>query len=320
MTSIFDPTPATDLTDDQLAERLIGYASQMAALTARFLDHLAAFDTRHGWSGHGILSCAHWLSWKTSLSLRTAQEHLRIAHTLENLPLTHAAFTAGTLSYSKIRALTRVSTPDHEEELVRFAHSATAAHTERMCAAMRTLDHLDHQDPDAEDTAPPPASGARRRWNDDGTLTITAKLTAVDGAHLLAATVRAEYDRTRTATDPALPDPPTSENADTTADENADTASGEHPAADDAHRHTDLWANVPRNIAPALVAMADAVIDAPPYRRSPPEPRSSSTRPPAPPPSTTAPSYIPPNAPKPPAAPPSASSATPPRQPTPTST
>ncbi len=230
MVRIFDPVVPATLTTDQLAERLVGYASQVAALTARFLDYLAEFDTRHGWSGHGILSCAHWLSWKTGLSRRTAQEHVRVAHALQELPVMRSAFAAGTLSYSKIRALTRVATVEREEELVRFSHSATAAQVERICAAMRTVDRNLQEGADDQERERPPESGARWRWNDDGSLTVSVKLNAVDGAHLLAAIVRAEYERTRTANDPELPSQP------------------------------DLWANVPCNIAPALVAMADAVI------------------------------------------------------------
>jgi hypothetical protein len=50
-------------------------------------DLLVEFDTRDGWSGHGIASCAHWLSWKAGLSQRTAQDHVRVAHALTGLPL-----------------------------------------------------------------------------------------------------------------------------------------------------------------------------------------------------------------------------------------
>ncbi|MFC7755492.1 HNH endonuclease signature motif containing protein [Tsukamurella soli] len=321
MTSIFETAAPATLTVDELAERVVGYASQIAALTARFLDYLAEFDLRHGWSGHGILSCSHWLSWKAGLSLRTAQEHVRIARTLRELPLMRAAFAAGTLSYSKVRALTRVATAQREEELVRLSHSATASQVERMCAAMRTVDrnlaseearrHAENADGDvaatdgagegaacegaaggddaggddagcaaAEDCAvsepadagpdhradavepPAPESGARWRWNDDGTLTVSARLNAVDGAHFLAAIVRSEYERTRTSVDRALP---TRRGSAIDASAEAAPRAGVLPCEDASgtgtRRQPDLWASVPCNIAPALVAMADALID-----------------------------------------------------------
>ena len=75
--SIFDHVATDDLTTEEIGTRLVGYASQMAALTARFLELLAEFDRRGGWSGEGIMSCAHWLTWRTG---QRAIEALAEAH------------------------------------------------------------------------------------------------------------------------------------------------------------------------------------------------------------------------------------------------
>ncbi|WP_232295500.1 DUF222 domain-containing protein, partial [Parafrankia sp. EUN1f] len=88
----------------ELETAICQWAGRIAAATCAWLGLLAAFDRRSGWSGIGMRSCAHWLSWRCGLSPRTARDHLATAHALEQLPMIRAAFTAGTLSYSKVRA------------------------------------------------------------------------------------------------------------------------------------------------------------------------------------------------------------------------
>ncbi|KQR99471.1 HNH endonuclease [Williamsia sp. Leaf354] len=234
---LFDQSSPGGLSDAALTERVVGYAGQIASLTARFLDLLVEFDKRGVWSGEGVRSCAHWLSWRTGLSLRAAQEHLRIAHALHELPQMHAAFAQGRLSYSKVRALTRVATTDREEELVNVALSATAAQVERI---VRSVSHIDRRENEADTGRV--ESSARWQWNDDGTLAVTMRLSPLDGARFLAGVVRSEYESTRTAGDPDLPLPETAPNAPRSAAGSAD-----------------LWRHVPSNIADAVVAMADTM-------------------------------------------------------------
>ena len=62
---------------------------------------------------------------------------VRVARALEPLPVITEAFAAGTLSYSKVRALTRVATPENEAGLVMIAEHATAAQVERTVRAYR---------------------------------------------------------------------------------------------------------------------------------------------------------------------------------------
>ncbi|WP_331852572.1 DUF222 domain-containing protein [Gordonia insulae] len=201
--SIFDDARPEDLSDDEIADRLVGYASQVAAMTARFLDLLAEFDDRSAWGGDGILSCAHWLSWRTGLSMRTAQDHLRVAHALPELPLIGEAFSHGRLSYSKVRALTRVATPEREQELLNVASSSTAAQVERLVRKLRHIDrHAEEEERGQID------SRGSWRWNDDGSLSVNLRLAPLDGARFLAGAVRAEYERTRIDGDPDVPLPP----------------------------------------------------------------------------------------------------------------
>src|SRR5262245_62212113 len=98
------PTPPDGLSLHDLESELLGLAGHIAAAECRFLQLLAEFDDRDGWAGDGIRSCAHWLSWRAGMSLRTAVEHLRVAHALQNLPAIREAFGAGRISYPKVRA------------------------------------------------------------------------------------------------------------------------------------------------------------------------------------------------------------------------
>jgi hypothetical protein len=95
------PTPLQAMTTPDLESELLGLAGHIAAAECRFLQLLAEFDDRNGWAGDGIRSCAHWLSWRAGMNLRTATEHLRVAHALQNLPQISAAFAAGRLSYRR---------------------------------------------------------------------------------------------------------------------------------------------------------------------------------------------------------------------------
>ena len=156
-------------------------AGHLAAATCRFLLLLASFDTREGWGGAGMRSCAHWLSWRCGMSLSTAHEHLRVAHAMTDLPVTTAAFSTGTISYAKARAITRVATAATEVDLVNIAHNAPAAHVDRLVAGLRRATTL------ADDNEVAARAEHRHHWNPDGTLAIKIRLSAEDGATYLAA-------------------------------------------------------------------------------------------------------------------------------------
>jgi len=165
---------------DQLADRICSGAVRLTAATAAWLVLVAEFDEREGWHGVGILSCAHWLAWRCGLTPGTARQHVRVARALRTLPVIATAFASGELSYSKVRALTRVAEPGTEEELVEFARHATASQVERTVRAWRRSDDVD--------------SGRqrdRRRFSwwteDDGMVSVQLRMEPEQGADLLAA-------------------------------------------------------------------------------------------------------------------------------------
>ena len=103
------PTPERIAELDRLGDEIAELSAHLDAATARLLDRIREFDTRQGW-GNGFRSCAAWLSWRVGLDPGAAREKVRVAHALGTLPRLAAALASGELSYSKVRALTRVAT------------------------------------------------------------------------------------------------------------------------------------------------------------------------------------------------------------------
>ena len=88
---------------------LYGYIN---AATAQLLTMIREFDQKNLWHLEGICSCAHWLNWKCGIGMNAAREKVRVANALGDLPKISASFASGEISYSKVRAMTRVATPD----------------------------------------------------------------------------------------------------------------------------------------------------------------------------------------------------------------
>src|SRR5262249_46255739 len=153
------------------------------AATARLLDLIREFDTRGGW-GHGFRSCAHWLTWRVGLEPGAAREHVRVARALGSLPLLRQALARGELSYSKIRALTRVATPETEERLLAVGKAGTAEHVEQIVRGWRRLDRL----AETQETAKRHRNRALHMSHDeDGMVVIRVRLEPETGAVFMKA-------------------------------------------------------------------------------------------------------------------------------------
>ena len=129
---------ATPTETERLGDEIARLAAHLHAATYQLLILIRAFDEREGWTG-GFLSCAHWLSWRVGIAPGAAREKVRVARALGPLPLISEAMARGELSYSKVRALTRVATPENEAELLEVARHATAVHIERLVRAWRRV-------------------------------------------------------------------------------------------------------------------------------------------------------------------------------------
>jgi hypothetical protein len=178
---------------DRLGREITELASHIHAATCRWLGLVAEFDRRQGWAQEGCKSCAHWISWRCAIAPSAAREHVRVAHRLEELSQIRAAFAAGRLSYSKVRALTRVENVQREDILLMLAEHATAAQLERLLRAHRSVVRVDQA-----------AAGRTPRrfvtWehDDDGSLLLHARLPAEEGEIVLAA-LNAGIDHLRAA-------------------------------------------------------------------------------------------------------------------------
>jgi hypothetical protein len=82
---------------------------------------------------------------------------------LPSLPRTAQALARGELSYSKIRALTRVATPETEERLLAIGREGTAKHVERTVRGWRRLDRIAEAKEATPASSPSPARVSRRR-------------------------------------------------------------------------------------------------------------------------------------------------------------
>jgi len=123
----------------QLEDDITELAAHIDAATFRWLELIASFDQQKGWHGTGILSCAHWLNWKCGLNLGAAREQVRVARALPGLPKISAAFREGRVSFSKVRAMTRVATAANEDVLLDVALGGTASHVERQVRLYRNI-------------------------------------------------------------------------------------------------------------------------------------------------------------------------------------
>jgi hypothetical protein len=191
---------------DRLGDEIAELAAHLDAATARLLDLIREFDARGGWN-HGFRSCAAWLSWRVGLAPGAAREHVRVACALGTLPLLAQALARGELSYSKVRELTRVATPETEERLLAVGRAGTTEHVERIVRGWRRVD----RQAEAREEALRHASRALHVYPDaDGTVRVHGRLTAEIGALLVQALAAARetlYQQARGKKPEA--DPPT---------------------------------------------------------------------------------------------------------------
>jgi hypothetical protein len=117
---------------DDLEEEIVVLAAHIHAAEHRLLTLVAEFDRRRGWERGGHRSCAHWLAFRTGHDLGACRERVRAARVLTGLPETSASMSRGELSFSAVRALTRVATAENEADLLNLARGCTTAQLERM--------------------------------------------------------------------------------------------------------------------------------------------------------------------------------------------
>ncbi len=135
----------------ELGRAITVLAAQINTANYRLLKMIAEFELSGGWKCGGTMrTCAHWLVANCGIDMGAAREKVRVARRLAGLPAVEGAFASGDLSYSKVRAITRVATPENEGLLVALADKVTAGHLEKVVSRYQPVPDVELP-PAAED-------------------------------------------------------------------------------------------------------------------------------------------------------------------------
>jgi hypothetical protein len=165
---------------DELIAEITTLASHISAATARWLELILEFDDRSGWTATGAKSLSHWVSYACSMSPAAAREHVRVARRLRDLPHIAQAFARGELSYSKVRAITRVEELEREDELLVLARAASASQLERVVRGYRSCLAVER---DADEQYAD--RSLQWSWDSDGAFVLHGRFPAEQGAMLV---------------------------------------------------------------------------------------------------------------------------------------
>ncbi len=192
----FIPEPAIDLLiieadadhldfipDDpaELRRAVTRMAAHINLADWRFIKLIAAMERTRGWREGGYCNLGNWLDHRCGLGPCAARERIRIGRALAKLPQIDAAFRDGVISYSKVRAITRVATPDTDAMLLAIAEGSSAAQLESL---VRTYERVGKSD--SGRTSSEQRRGLSWRY-EDGMLVITAAVPAERGALVIKA-------------------------------------------------------------------------------------------------------------------------------------
>lgn len=142
----------------------------------------AALADSGEWALDGSPTAAHWIADVADVEDCTAREWIRIGRRVRGLPLIAEAFAERRISYSKVRTLTRVATPENEAELLQLALDHPAGRLTRALACWLSR----NTDPEDLDTMQRRARSATWRTDPDGTVLFTLRLQPVVAAVLVA--------------------------------------------------------------------------------------------------------------------------------------
>jgi hypothetical protein len=168
---------------DELEREIAAISAGLASRMAHWLRLIAEFDERRGARRSGFRSTSAWLAWRCGVSPRAARDHVRVARWLRSAPLIADAFADGRLSYSKVRALSKLEAVSDEAALLGLALGLTAAQLEHEIRARRSAPSSDLG----------VANRVRERrylvhaWGDDGGLKVWGMLPPEEGAAFIDA-------------------------------------------------------------------------------------------------------------------------------------
>ena len=177
----------------QLEQEITALAAHINAASYRLLKLIAEFERGQGWGQWGCRSCAQWLNWRCGIAMGAAREKVRTALALEKLPQISRAFRLGQLSYSKVRALTRIADSKNEEDLLMIAEYGSASHVENLVQKYRRVLRSDKLEEERDDAQRHHSGRALNYyWDDNGYLVIKVQLGPEQGGIFIKALAAAE--------------------------------------------------------------------------------------------------------------------------------
>jgi hypothetical protein len=169
--------------DTSLREAVIALGHHWATAQRRLVRLVVELDASREWAADGSPTCAHWVADAIDVEVCTAREWLRVGRAVAVLPTIDGAFESGRLSYSKVRALTRVATPENDAELSELALRVSAARLSHALAAWLARNETPEQTEARHRTA------TSLRWwvEPDGMVAGSFRLPPLQGKSLLRA-------------------------------------------------------------------------------------------------------------------------------------
>src|SRR3954470_16436723 len=129
---------------ERLEAQICEGAAHLAAGVGRWLLLVGEFDARKCYERWECRSTAVWLNFHCGISVRTGQDQVRVGRALLDYPRIAEALCSGRLSYSKVRAITRVVTAETEATLLDLASAVPTSQIERVVAGRKRVDALDN--------------------------------------------------------------------------------------------------------------------------------------------------------------------------------
>jgi hypothetical protein len=135
VSALVDASAASGAVGGSVRAAVIAAGVSWSAGQRRLVRLVGVLDRSNEWALDGAVSCANWVAEAIDVELCTAREWVRISRSLVELDVIDNAFAQGLLSYSKVRALTRVATPETQVDLCALARQVPAARLAHALAA-----------------------------------------------------------------------------------------------------------------------------------------------------------------------------------------
>jgi hypothetical protein len=121
--------------DSSLGDRIVLLGRTIGRDQYQLIKLVVDFEFSAEWYADGSRTAAHWIATKLDVTVATAREWIRVGRDLRELPVIDSAFADERISYSKVRALTRLATAANEDELCQLAEGIPAGFLGRALAA-----------------------------------------------------------------------------------------------------------------------------------------------------------------------------------------